>query len=201
MASTIARRRRAGSGPNPLLSLSFNRTFMGGVLVSQGEPTRTFAAMLQRLIYASRLCRGVEQDTAPVLQDILSASVRNNIRHRVTGLLIAHDGWFLQALEGPAAGLRHVFDKIADDGRHTKPSILQHGPVESRAFGRWVMSGRVLCGLDHAILGRFGMQRSFDPVSPTCAPVMPLLLELARTHVRALDSQHEHLSTRVRSAA
>ena len=157
--------------------------------------------MLQRLIYASRLCRGVGRDNAPMLQGILADSVRNNVRHRVTGLLIVHDGWFVQALEGPAAGLRAVYEKIASDGRHTEPSILQHGPVENRAFGRWIMSGRVLCGLDHAVLARFGMQHSFDPVSPTCAPVLPLLLDLARTHACALDSQHEHLTTQVRSAA
>ena len=157
--------------------------------------------MLQRLIYASRLCRGVERDGAPVLQGILADSVSSNVRHRVTGLLILHDGWFVQALEGPAAGLRTVYEKIAADGRHTQPSILQQGPVESRAFGRWIMSGRVLCGLDHAVLARFGMQHSFDPVSPACSPVMPLLLELARTHARELDAQHEHLTTGVRSAA
>ena len=157
--------------------------------------------MLQRLIYASRLCRGIEQDTAPVLQDILAASVRNNVRHRITGLLIAHDGWFVQALEGPSGGLKAVYEKVAEDGRHTSPTILQHGPVESRAFGRWIMSGRVLCGLDHALLARYGMQHNFDPVGPACAPVLPLLLDLARTHTRALDSQHEHLSTHVRPAA
>ncbi len=158
--------------------------------------------MLQRLIYASRLCRGVEQEAASVLQEILAASVRNNIRHRVTGLLILHDGWFLQTLEGPTAGVKAVFEKIADDGRHTQPTILQHGPVEARAFGRWIMSGRVLCGLDNAILGKFGMQqRSFDPVCRPGSPVLPLLIDLARTHVRALDSQHEHLTTHVKSAA
>jgi hypothetical protein len=159
--------------------------------------------VLERLIYASHLARGAEPDPelAPMLQAILTSSLRNNLNHRVTGMLIAHDGWFLQALEGPPEGVRTIFERIAEDDRHTTPLVLDRGPVEGRAFSRWIMCARVLAGRDGAILGRLGLARSFDPLSQPARPVLPLLLAVAREHAESLSAQHEHLATGLSFAA
>ena len=157
--------------------------------------------MLHRLIWASHLARGAETEPSLMLQDILAASMRNNLNHRVTGLLIAHDGWFLQALEGPPEGVRTIFDKISEDDRHTVPVVLDRGPVETRIFGAWIMCARALAGRDGAVLGRLGLGRGFDPALQPSQPVLPLMLAIAREHAETLSAQHEHLTTGLSFAA
>lgn len=158
--------------------------------------------MLQRLIYASHLARGADEpELAPMLQHVLTASLRNNINHRVTGLLVAHDGWFLQVLEGPPEGVKAIYERIVQDDRHTNPVLLDRGPIEARAFGKWIMCARVLAGRDSAILGRLGLGRGFDPTVEPTRPVLPLLLAVAREHDETLSAQHEHLSTGLSFAA
>jgi hypothetical protein len=158
-------------------------------------------AVLERLIWASHLARGAEPELSPMLQEILGSSLRNNLDHRVSGLLIAHDGWFVQALEGPTEGVDAVFARICEDDRHTTPTVLERGPIEARAFGRWIMCARVLAGRDGAILGQLGIGRGFDPVRESVRPVLPLLLAVAREHTEALSAQHEHLATGLSFAA
>ena len=157
--------------------------------------------MLQRLIWASHLARGADTELSLLLQDILTASLRNNLRHRVTGLLLAHNGWFLQAIEGPSEGVAAVFRRIGEDGRHTAPVVLDRRPVEVRAFGAWIMSARVLAGRDGAVLGRLGLGQGFDPAHDPSAPALPLLVAIAREHAESLSAQHEHLTTGLSFAA
>jgi hypothetical protein len=168
---------------------------------------------LHRLIYASRLARtpfshtGDEPDDEcgrglpSLLQGIVRASVPNNLRSGVNSMLIAHDGWFIQALEGPAEGVREIFERICRDDRHMSPVVLREGPVWPRAFGRWIMCAHAMTGSDAGILSRFGMLHRFDPVSDPTSPVLPLLIAVARENRTALDFQHEHLALLARRAA
>ena len=168
---------------------------------------------LQRLIYASRLARGprTHPGDSPddergaglghMLQAIVRASVPNNLRHGVNSLLIAHDGWFLQALEGPPQGVREVFERIAADERHTPPIVLREGPIGPRAFGRWIMCAHALTGMDAGLLSKAGLLEKFDPVREPMSPVLPLLISVARQHRSSLDFQHEHLALLARRAA
>lgn len=71
--------------------------------------------------------------------DILAASRRNNRDWGITGLLIAGKHRFLQALEGPEAEVRAVYDRIAADPRHYGCVILSQRMVEQRMFGDWAM--------------------------------------------------------------
>ena len=162
---------------------------------------------LHRLIYASRLARGpwacsddepgdaLEADISPLLQGIVRASIPHNLNQGVDSMLIAYDGWFVQALEGPSAGVRTIFERIAGDDRHTSPLVLREGPIPERVFGRWIMCAHALSGCDAGILSRFGMLARFDPVREPMCPVLPLLTAVAREHRQVLDFQHEHLTT------
>jgi hypothetical protein len=157
--------------------------------------------VLHRLIWASHLARGPEPELPLMLQAILVSSLRNNLRHRVTGLLLAHEGWFLQALEGPPEGVQAIFEKIAEDDRHTAPIVLERGPIETRAFGAWIMCARSLAGRDAVILGGLGLDHGFDPVRQPTTPALPMLVAIAREHVETLSAQHEHLTTGLSFAA
>ncbi|MDP1616173.1 BLUF domain-containing protein [Phenylobacterium sp.] len=118
---------------------------------------------LQRLIYASRqnLPDGAPLDE--VVSDIIRASIRNNREQSITGLLLVHGGWFVQALEGPAAAVQERFERIAGDPRHADPKVLEIEPASGRAFGDWNMCARTLSDADEALLDELEQRQAFSP--------------------------------------
>ncbi len=73
------------------------------------------------------------------LSRLLDTSRRNNAACGVTGMLLYHAGNFIQALEGPRAGVGRVFERIQQDPTHR--NILAIGPmkIEQRYFPDWTM--------------------------------------------------------------
>ena len=80
-----------------------------------------------------------EPITAALCEDILAASRVNNRVDGITGLLVAGQKRFLQALEGPAEAVRMTYARIAADPRHYACVILGERSTESRQFGHWAM--------------------------------------------------------------
>ena len=106
---------------------------------------------LHRLIYASRQAIEPVRVNAEV-DEIVRASIRNNRAVAITGLLLVHDGWFLQALEGPAEAVMSTYRRILDDPRHAEPRVISAGPALVREFGDWNMCARRMSQADDAIL-------------------------------------------------
>jgi hypothetical protein len=75
-----------------------------------------------------------------MLEQILAASRRNNARHGVTGLLVAGERRFLQALEGPEQAVLDTYARIRTDKRHHALVLLTGRSVDVRAFGDWSMA-------------------------------------------------------------
>lgn len=98
---------------------------------------------LFRTVYRSRATGAADTDIL-TLAEILGASRRNNPAVDITGMLLAHDGWFLQALEGQRPHLDTRMKAIADDPRHSDIEILSFDPIQSRAFGAWSMGQATL---------------------------------------------------------
>jgi hypothetical protein len=71
-----------------------------------------------RLIYASHIAPVCQDDLKAALTSIVTRSIPANRKARITGLLVAHKGWFVQALEGPRAAVETLFTAIAADPRH-----------------------------------------------------------------------------------
>ena len=116
---------------------------------------------MHRLIYASRQRGLVDLDHELGL--IIRASIANNRAAAITGLLLAHDGWFIQALEGPAAEVLSAYSRITADPRHEAMTVISAGPAERREFADWDMCARRLSPRDDAILEAFSMRRAFVP--------------------------------------
>ena len=94
---------------------------------------------LVRLIYRSR------NEIAPdnfkqELGKVFLCARRNNKGQGITGALMYYDNTFAQALEGPAAAVRSLFQKISADARHSAVEVKEDKPVESRVFSRWAMA-------------------------------------------------------------
>lgn len=78
------------------------------------------------------------------LMELLKGSVRRNTQAGITGLLLFHDGAFIQALEGEKAALVELFEKISRDPRHHHIIRLIQGPIEGRYFPNSAMAFRDL---------------------------------------------------------
>jgi hypothetical protein len=148
---------------------------------------------LHRTIYASRVTPELQLDLDGTLRRILQVAVRENARQDITGLLIAHRGWFVQALEGPTAAVREKFGLIVRDPRHRDVIILAEGPTEARLFGAWSMCAAALSATDAAVLEVLDQKASFDPADMPERTVIRLLTAVAAIHARSLNDQYADL--------
>jgi len=142
-----------------------------------------------RLIYASHVAPVCQDDLKAGLTDIVTRSIVKNRAARVTGLLIAHKGWFVQALEGPRAAVEALFTTIAADPRHHHALPLFQSEVEARLFEQWSMCARVLTGTDEAVLAALNPKAPFDPTKAPERTLMRLLSTVADVHWRVLSEQ------------
>ena len=98
---------------------------------------------LYRLLYVSRSSNGMV-DAAVTARDIADGSEPTNRANGVTGALVAHASWFIQALEGPHEAVTSIYAKIAKDPRHRDLQVISVEPIEARLFPRWGMrAGRM----------------------------------------------------------
>ncbi len=119
---------------------------------------------LHRLIYYSTNRISASPDVmATTIQQILTASRRNNPRVDVTGALMFNAGCFAQVLEGPEAAVTNTFERIQQDERHGTVSVLSFGPVEKRAFDRWSMGFVGASGLHAQQYNGVAETSGYDP--------------------------------------
>jgi hypothetical protein len=92
--------------------------------------------MLQ-IVYTST----ANQEFLPAdFERLLAGARTRNKAIGVTGMLVFHDGTFLQALEGEKRAVNEVFASIRGDARHRDVTVLHHGSgLEQRVFGDWSM--------------------------------------------------------------
>lgn len=96
---------------------------------------------LFQIVYVSA---AVAKFTASELLALLAVSRTNNTRDGVSGLLLYHDGNFMQVLEGPEAVVRATYARIERDSRHRGCIILIQQNIAARTFGDWSMAFREL---------------------------------------------------------
>lgn len=97
--------------------------------------------MLIELLYTST---ATGEMTEEQLVGLLEHSRRNNEAAGITGLLIFHEGTFMQVLEGEKEAVMDLYQRIFLDPRHTGSRVLWQAPLETRTFGEWAMAYRAL---------------------------------------------------------
>lgn len=93
---------------------------------------------LQRLVYESTATGSTE--SLLNIATILGESQRNNDRDGLTGALAAHNGRFVQVVEGEAARLDALLNRLAQDPRHRDIRLIDREPISQRLFGQWSMA-------------------------------------------------------------
>ena len=139
---------------------------------------------LHRLIYFSRQALPAH-DIDFEVGLIIRASIANNRAVDVTGLLLVHQDWFVQVLEGGYTNVQTLYGKITDDHRHQGATILTAGPADRREFGDWNMCARRMNDIDAKILDTLDQRGVFDPTRLTGSSAMRLLRTVALVQKRA----------------
>ena len=80
----------------------------------------------------------------PELLELLDKCRNNNAKLNVTGLLLFKDGQFMQVLEGDEPVVTSLYQRIAQDPRHTGSMVFLQRVVEQRDFADWSMAFRDL---------------------------------------------------------
>lgn len=88
------------------------------------------------LIYGST---ATHQMSEAELLDILKVARTNNEKLNITGMLVYHDGNFLQVLEGEEKVVTSLFEKICQDPRHQSVMVFIKYSITERQFGEWEM--------------------------------------------------------------
>ena len=86
---------------------------------------------LHRLVYMSTAVGVLRADE---LDKVYLRAKVSNASAGITGLLLFYEGTFLQLLEGPAAGISSLVQKLRRDKRHANLIILESSPIETRVF-------------------------------------------------------------------
>lgn len=135
---------------------------------------------LFRVTYASRAVLPVLAKFDLTVQDILKVAQPNNARMDVTGLLIAHQGWFIQALEGPRRNVSMIFAAIGRDLRHAQLELLDGGPAKARLFSRWSMCAHTIAPEAAPILRALELAPDFDPFQIDGAKALKLMTAVSK---------------------
>lgn len=93
-------------------------------------------AQLIHLIYASCATRELGPNG---LTDILQKSRELNKPLNITGMLLHSDGNFFQVLEGEAAPVDALYEKLNLDKRHQQLTLIIREPIAKRSFAEWSM--------------------------------------------------------------
>ena len=89
-----------------------------------------------QFIYASAATVEFTKDD---LKKLLAKARSNNHSLEVSGMLVYHEGSFLQILEGEEDVVNALYSKIEKDSRHDNVRLLLRSEIEERSFGEWKM--------------------------------------------------------------
>lgn len=73
------------------------------------------------------------------LDELLLRARSRNEAGEITGLLLYHEGSFLQILEGEEHQVKATIGRIEQDKRHQDVRLIFRGQIEERNFGEWRM--------------------------------------------------------------
>ena len=96
---------------------------------------------LWAVVYVSKAARPVTTDD---LLQLLEGARRRNVDEGITGVLLYADGYFMQYLEGPEAGMRRVYSIIKTHPLHYGLIDLVREPTSTREFTEWSMACHVV---------------------------------------------------------
>jgi len=105
------------------------------------------ACDLQRIVYASAASQAY---AAPQLEQLVSKARERNGRAGISGMLIYHEQFFLQLIEGPGPALNSLFARLRADAGHHRIVLLLRERIVQRTFADSAMGFAQLTSADLA---------------------------------------------------
>tara|TARA_R110002074_G_scaffold322133_1_gene492673 strand:+ start:1624 stop:2070 length:447 start_codon:yes stop_codon:yes gene_type:complete len=91
---------------------------------------------IHQLVYISA---AEHEFTEKELQELLVQARENNESLGITGMLLFHEGSFIQSLEGEKELVEKLYEKIGKDDRHSESRVIFRGQLAERDFDSWSM--------------------------------------------------------------
>ncbi len=130
---------------------------------------------LYRLIYLSRARPQTIANLDSVFPQIQHISQTRNSEVQVTGVLLACEGSFVQALEGARTTVWETYRRITRDHRHIDLFLLKFEPIEQRRFAEWTMCGDRLSAVDEIVLKTLRGRQIINPDTLSASAALTLL--------------------------
>lgn len=115
------------------------------------------------------------------LTALLDQSRQKNARAGLSGILLYHDGNFMQLLEGEEQQVRSTYAHIAQDPRHHGCMILTKNQVAERTFPDWTMGFRDLASAEVKAMPGYNSFMNHDPRGDTFPTEPNRAMTLLRT--------------------
>ena len=96
--------------------------------------------MLQ-LLYVSHASHDMTDEE---LHEMLEQARKKNKTLDITGILLFHNSYFMQLLEGPDEHVASLYDTIRQDPRHRDVQLIGKYSINNRSFNEWNMAYRKL---------------------------------------------------------
>ena len=110
-----------------------------------------------QLLYRS--VQAYEMETADLMKLLFDGRSFNR-ENGITGLLLHHDGRFMQLLEGEQHEVQRLYRKIAEDSRHRDVVVEIDAEADRRLFPEWQMGYAEAPEIDgHPALAGAGSER------------------------------------------
>ena len=135
---------------------------------------------MHHLIYSSSATYPLS-DTE--LQDLLAKARTRNEQYDVTGVLLYHEGQFMQLLEGEAETVHSLYSMIEQDARHTGVLKLADKPIAARSFPEWAMVFRPVEAEAFAPVAGYQPPASLDPAPQGLSAADVMLLSLMHQYM------------------
>jgi len=115
---------------------------------------------LLQLTYLSQLQAPSRDAAYEHIEAILGVAIVTNPKLGIGGALFLNPRTLqvLQALEGPEANVRTLYEKIAKDARHTGCTIISEAAVKRRTYEQWGMLQGDLADWSSIAVGKVGME-------------------------------------------
>lgn len=127
--------------------------------------------------YALYVSSAVHPFSAEELDELLRISRKNNEAADISGMLLYHDGNFIQYIEGYKQALDKLMSRINADPRHRGVIVLDIGECADRVFPDWTMGFERISEEDlerHGAfdLSRVGLEKALNPALPKAVLIM-----------------------------
>lgn len=139
---------------------------------------------MKHIVYMSRAVHALTDND---LQRLLDQSRHDNALQGITGVLFYSHGNIAQLFEGEVAIVDDLFERIAQDGRHSHVRKLIDRPITARSFSEWSMAFHPLATTGFEALQGFLLPHTVPP-PPSSLPIADaMLVELVRLAVFGPD--------------